>query len=526
VLEISHCRCLCDCNSSRQPPFIRNYNFLFVLLRNVFGVKMDTINTVGEAGSQFANKFVNVNAWAILVFICCTLLLLLPKLWKRAEKFPVVMAAMVGSTFAVYLSRGDLSVGLPVVGEIPAGLPTPRAVPITWQFLSANMVSASAIAVIGYIEAISVAKKFAALRNYFISTNQELLGLSLCNMIGAAFGAFPVTGSLTRTAVKYECGARTPAASLIGSIVVVLVLLFATQALHFTPQACLASVTIVAAWSLIDVATLRFLWRHDRLDFAQSCLTLAVTLAFGVETGIEIGIASTLLQVIYRSSKPRFVRLGQLANRSGEFRDVLRFRGTQTFPGVLIVRFDARLAFYNVNGFVQRLEEFERAEPTPPHSIIVDCEGVNDVDSTALLSLSTLMTRYRNKHVSLLWARVKQGMRDAVQRAGMVEELGGFCFSVQEALEVATTSRDESVAVDLQQTTTAEVEAEEISHAAEAVENESSTRLVLPEQESAIEMGVELSAPSSAGAERVADGLKLFATPAGGGKYASIASKD
>jgi hypothetical protein len=136
------------------------------------------------------------------------------------------------------------------------------------------------------------------------------------------------------------------------------------------------------------------------------------------------------------------------------------------------------------------------------------------------------MTRYRNKHVSLLWARVKQGMRDAVQRADMVEELGGFCFSVQEALEVATTSRDESVAVDLQQTTTAEVEAEEMSHAAEALENESSTRLVLPEQVSAIEKGVELSAASSVGAERVADGLKLFVTPAGGGKYASIASKD
>lgn len=444
------------------------------------------------------------------------------------------MAAMVGSTLTVYLSRCDLSVGLPVVGAIPAGLPSPRAVPITWQFLSANLVSASAIAVIGYIEAISVAKKFAALRNYFISTNQELLGLSLCNMIGAVFGAFPVTGSLTRTAVKYECGARTPAASLIGSVVVMLVLLFATQALHFTPQACLASVTIVAAWSLIDVITLRFLWRHDRLDFTQSCLTLAVTLAFGVETGIEIGIASTLLQVIYRSSKPRFVRLGQLANRHGEFATSCVFRGTQTFPGIMIVRFDARLAFYNVNGFVQRLEEFERAEATPPHTIIVDCEGVNDVDSTALLSLSTLMTRDRNKHVSLLWARVKQGMRDAVQRADMVEELGGFCLSVQEALEVAMMSRDETFSVALQQSSTAKVEAEEMPHTAEALENDSSIRLVLPEQ-SASEMRVELSAAASApGAERIAemrdeverDGFKLYATPAGGGKYASIASKD
>jgi SulP family sulfate permease len=162
-------------------------------------------------------------------------------------------------------------------------------------------------------------------------------------------------------------------------------------------------------------------------------------LLYGLDTGILIGIVSTLVQVIYRSSRPRCVVLGQLDGHAHEFRDRERY-STTVFPGVLVIRFDARLTFYNCNWFVQQVAAFERVQcdaGDTVHTIIVDCEGINELDSTAFLKLTDMVDKYRHKRVRLMWARVKQGMRESLERADAIDNLGGIWLTVHDALEFA-----------------------------------------------------------------------------------------
>jgi SulP family sulfate permease len=319
---------------------------------------------------------------------------------------------------------------------------TGQIVSISSTFFVDNLSRAALISIVGYIEAISVAKKFAAMNNYYIRTNQEMFGLAINNLISGCFHAYPVTGSLTRTAVQYHAGAKTPAASFFSATVVGVVLVALTQTLFYCPQACLAAIVVLGAYNLIDVEVPAFLWKYDKTDFLQWLFTVMVTIFVGVDTGIVFGIGTTLLQVIVRSSQPRCVILGRLPDRDA-YRDITRFPHAKTTPGVLIVRFDARLAFYNIQYFLACLENFEQEAAKMGetyHALIIDCEGINDVDSTALYSLKIMFSKYEKKRMRVLWALVKQGMRDAVEKADMADQLGGYWMSIKEAVDFAVIS--------------------------------------------------------------------------------------
>lgn len=216
---------------------------------------------------------------------------------KRAPRFPrFLLVVAVGTLLTWGFGLNDL--GIAIVGEVPAGLPGLSVPLIPLATIVELLPIAFAIALIAMMEAIAVAKRY----DDDVVPNRELMSIGVANLGSGLVGGYPVTGGFSRTAVNEAAGARSPLAGLITSFVVVLTLLFLTSYFHFLPKAVLASIIMTAVVGLVDVTTLRRLWRDHRPDFAVAIITFAATLAVGIQLGMAIGVAASGLLHLWRAN--------------------------------------------------------------------------------------------------------------------------------------------------------------------------------------------------------------------------------
>jgi len=340
---------------------------------------------------------------------------------RKLPNFPAPIVVVVLSTLAVFLFGLDRH-GVSIVGHVPKGLP-----PLSWpgwglDSLRDLIPAALTILFVGFMESISIAEMIAAKEKYKIESNQELIGLGLANMVGSFFSAYPVTGGFSRTAVNYQAGAKTGLASMVTAAIILLTLLFFTSLFHYLPHAVLAAIIIVAVAGLIDIKGVKHIFHLKRIDGYTMILTLMVTLIFGSEKGILIGVAFSLLVFIWRSSHPHTAELGYL-EKENVFRNLKRFPEAKTYPEALILRVDASLYFANM----AFLEDFLRkriVEKPEVKWIIMDLSGVNDIDAVAIDRLSEIMDNYRDQGIQFIWANMKGPVRDLVSRAGWGERYG------------------------------------------------------------------------------------------------------
>lgn len=340
---------------------------------------------------------------------------------RKLPNFPAPIVVVVLSTLAVSLFGLERH-GVSIVGHVPKGLP-----PLSWpgwglDSLRDLIPAALTIFFVGFMESISIAEMIAAKEKYKIESNQELIGLGLANMAGSFFSAYPVTGGFSRTAVNYQAGAKTGLASMVTAAIILLTLLFFTSLFHYLPHAVLAAIIIVAVAGLIDIKGVKHIFHLKRIDGYTMILTLMVTLIFGSEKGILIGVAFSLLVFIWRSSHPHTAELGYL-EKENVFRNLKRFPEAKTYPEALILRVDASLYFANM----AFLEDFLRkriVEKPEVKWIIMDLSGVNDIDAVAIDRLSEIMDNYRGQGIQFIWANMKGPVRDLVSRAGWGERYG------------------------------------------------------------------------------------------------------
>jgi len=340
---------------------------------------------------------------------------------KRSPKIPGGLIAVVLATALVYLMRLDLE-GVAIVGAVPAGLPAPSLSFLSMEHVQHLLPTALAIALVGYMESIAVAKAFASKHGYAIDPSQELVALGLANVAGSFFRSFPTTGGFSRSAVNHQAGAKTGLASVTSAAVVGLTLLLFTSLFTYLPNALLASIVIMAVAGLVDVAEVKYLWRVNRTDLALLAITFAATLLLGIEEGIGVGVALSLLSFIQQASRPHMARLGQLPGAE-VFRNVDRFPDAEIIPGVVIFRVDASLFFGNVDVVHDAIEDVMR-DPTDTRVLILDLYPVNRIDSTALHSLAKMQTNLKDRGVTLLFSGVKGPVRDAMLKSGLTEQVG------------------------------------------------------------------------------------------------------
>lgn len=337
-----------------------------------------------------------------------------------------VLAVVV--SILVVVALGLDRKGVPIVGEIPTGLPPIAAPMFDPELWSALFIPALLISVIGFVESVSVAQTLAAKRRQRIEPDQELIGLGASNIAASFTGGYPVTGGFARSVVNFDAGAETPAAGAYTAIGIAAAALFLTPLLFFLPVAVLAATIIVAVLSLVSLREPREVWRYSKSDFTAMAGTILVTLLMGVEAGVMTGVGVSLALYLWRASRPHAAIVGRVPGTE-HFRNVLRHE-VETFPHLLILRIDESLTFVNARWLEEKVLELVAERPALKHLVLM-CSAVNAIDASALESLEAINHRLDDAGVRLHLSEVKGPVMDALQRSDLLPELTGQVFLSQ-----------------------------------------------------------------------------------------------
>jgi len=265
---------------------------------------------------------------------------------RLAPRLPAALVVAVAATVLVGLLGGEAA-GVNVVGELPSGLPHLTLPRFDLAVLQELAPGALAIVLVGYAEALGGAKAAAMQGGGDIDPNQELIAHGPANILSGLFGGFLVVGSLSKTSVAMAAGARSQLANLVAAVFCFLTLVLLTPLFRGMPHPALAAIVIAAMLHLSKPGYLRDLFARSRWEFALAATVIAGELVLGVPHGIALGVALSLLMLIYLTSHPQGAVLGQLPGEEA-YRDVRRHPEATTFPGLLIWRIGGELFFASI----------------------------------------------------------------------------------------------------------------------------------------------------------------------------------
>ena len=401
---------------------------------NLLGIGIERSNRAHELFLSVLKAIDNIHWTSLALGGGAVVLLLL--LGKISKKIPSSLLVVVVGIALAYFLRLD-RFGVSILGDIPKGFPEFRLPPIDLQLFTELLPLALTLALIGFMEAISVAKSVESKHgDYRVVPNKELIALGCSNMIGSLFQSYPATGGFARTAVNDQAGANTPLASLIAAGVIALTLLFLTPAFYFLPHSVLAGIIVVAAYGLLDFSMPKDLLSYNRRDLIILNVTLLVTVFFGVKEGILLGIVLSLAMLIYKTTKPHIAVLGQVPD-THFYRNVNRFSDLMVDPEILIVRFDAQLYFANTSYFKEKLQEFASEKGPALKLLIIDGESLNALDSSAIFALDEIHDYFTARRVTIAFSGLKGPVRDTLVHSRLMKKIRyDHCFmSIQEAVD-------------------------------------------------------------------------------------------
>lgn len=401
---------------------------------NLLGVELERSNHIQSLLIGLYDQFSNIHwttaAIGILSIICIVLIK------KISKKIPASLVIVVLAILVVYwfkLSSG----GVQILGEIPQGLPSFVIPSFDRAFMEELSGLALTLGLIGFMEAISIAKSIEVKHNsYHVDANKELVALGFSNMAGSFFQTYPATAGFARSAVNDQSGAKTPLSSLFAALIIALSLVFLTPAFFYLPKAALAAIIIVAAFGLLDFSMPKNLLSYSKRDLLILNSTLLVTVFIGIKEGILFGIILSLVMLIYRSTKPHMAVLGNIPG-THFYRNINRFDELIIHKEILIIRFDAQLYFANISYFKEKIKSFAKEKGPELKFIIIDSESMNAVDSSAIYALGEIHDYFTSKGITLVFTGLKGPVRDTLVKSKLMKKIRyDHCFmSNQEAVD-------------------------------------------------------------------------------------------
>ena len=316
----------------------------------------------------------------------------------------------------------SLSGGGDVVGNIPAGLPAFKIPTLSLDGFSQLFAAALIIALVAFMESISMAKALSAQTKQRLDPNQELIGQGVANMGGSFFQAYPATGSFTGSAINLQAGAQTGFGMVFNGVFVAVTLLFLTPYLYSLPKATLGVIILLAVASLITPSAIKHAWKANKADGIVAIVTFVVTLlaAPHLDKGIMIGAGLALGLFLYRTMKPRVALLGRYAD--GTLRDVKVNPDLPTSEHVIAMRFDGQLYFANVSYFEDAILEAVADKPKAKYVLVVG-DGINNLDATGEEVIKHLSERLHEGGITLVFSGLKKQVLDVMRNTGLFEKI-------------------------------------------------------------------------------------------------------
>ena len=322
-----------------------------------------------------------------------------------------------------------------VVGVIPEGLPSFAVPGLDFNIILNLLPMAIIISLLGFMEAISIAKAMAAKTGQQLDPNQELIGQGLANIIGCMFKSYAVSGSFSRSAVNIQSGAVSGLSSFFTSAFVVITLIFFTPLLYHLPQSVLAAIIMMAVFGLLNVKGFIHAWKAQIYDGAISIITFVTTLAFAphLDRGIMIGVGLSIILYLIRGMKPKINLLSK--HPDGTFRNRERF-GLAQCKHIAIVRYNGSLFFANVNYIEKEVLNVMNTMPELRHIILVG-NGINELDASGEEMISMLVNRVREAGKDISFTGLNDNVLDTMRRSYLYEKIGPdhFFRNVTSAVE-------------------------------------------------------------------------------------------
>lgn len=363
------------------------------------------------------------------------LLIYLPKLLKSqavqsrigstdflVRAVPLILVCL-GIAAIVFL---DLKLqGIKTVGAIPSGFPPLSFPHWNWELVMTLLPGASMIAMISFVESLSIAQATALQQRSPLNSNQELIALGLANISAGVSSAFPVTGSLSRTVVNADAGAKSPMAGVLSSILIIFVSLFFTGFFEDLPLTILAATIIVSIWKLVNFQPFFDAWRYSKADGLAMWITFLGVVLIDISTGLIIGIVSTFVLMLWRISRPHIAVVG-LVEGTQHFRNIQRHQ-VSTSNRVLSLRIDENLTFLNANSFKGYLINAISLNDQLQH-VIINCSSISAIDLSALEMLEDLNAELAKLDIRLHFAEVKGPVMDKLQASKLMTHLSGRIY--------------------------------------------------------------------------------------------------
>lgn len=385
-------------------------------LPSLFGVAGGGHNFFDRA-IRLAGQLGDINLLVLAIGALAILLLLLGE--RFLPRRPVGLIVMALSILTV-TSFGLLSLGIPVTGNIPQGLPAFEVPRVGMLEFEEIFPIAAGCLLLAYIEGVSAGRSFAAKHGYSLDVQQEFLGLGAANLAVAFGHGYPVAGGLSQSAVNETAGARTPLALVFCSFALALCLLFFTGLLTNLPKAVLAGIVFAAVYKLVDVSALLRMWRVSRIDFYAAAIALVSVLLLGILQGVLLAALASIFLLLGRASQPNVAFLGRLSG-TGRYSDSARHEGVVPLVGVIAFRPEASLLYINAETILATvLKALQKSSDIK--LVACDLSASPYIDLAGARMLHDLYDELASRQVAFCIVGAHAQLRDLLQAEGLAEK--------------------------------------------------------------------------------------------------------
>jgi high affinity sulfate transporter 1 len=349
-------------------------------------------------------------------------ILVLGKIFLKNK--PVALLVVVGGIVASSL-LGLEDRGVKLLGAVPQGLPPLGLPAIAWADLNTLLPLAIACFLLGAVESAAIGRMFTAKHGGRLDANQEFLALAAANLAAGLGRGFPVSGGMSQSLVNEGGGARTPLSGAFAAGIILLVVLYFSHLLSALPQPVLAAVVLVAVSGLFKLSTLKELWRGDRPEFVVAMAALIGVLGSGLLRGVMIGALISLVQLLRRASRPHVAELGRIPGTQ-RFSDLERHADNEAIAGVMIIRPEASLIYFNVDHVCDEIRSRLSGATERPALVVLDLSAAAHVDLQAAHTLAALAGEIGARGIRFLTVEARASVRDRLRREGVATALGGL----------------------------------------------------------------------------------------------------
>jgi sulfate permease, SulP family len=413
-------------------------------LKHLLGLSVKSGRSLVESMAIIFDNLMGMNFYAVGIGLATFLAAILSK--KYFPKIPNLLVALVFSALAAFALGGE-AVGLRMVGEVSGALPKFHVPDIDLGTFSRLAQSAFAIALLGLIEAVAIARSIAAKSKQEIDGNQEFIGQGLSNIVGGFFSCYAGSGSFTRSGVNYEAGAKTPLAAIFAAGILLIIVLFIAPLIAYLPIAGMAGVIVLVGWNLIDFHFTKVVAKASKRQTTVLIITFFSTLFLELEYAVFIGVLFSLIFYLQRTSTPNVATMAPDPDKANRRFTYLERKALPECPQTKMLRIDGSIFFGSINHISAEINRLTEDESPHVRHILMMAKGINFIDVAGSEWCLQLAKRWEEKGGGLYFTGLKLIAQDSMIRGGFKKDIGfdHFFGTKEEALAALFTKMDPNI---------------------------------------------------------------------------------